>query len=137
MSTNLNGIREALFGLVKTTAAGLTPVPVLVFQNLHLVDENDQQSPFIYVSLKFTEGQQVSMESAPRTRYWGELLLFGHCREGEGTKTISTMLDGMAAGLKYQQVSGVSLMAPRPMTGGVANGWYSQALALTFYGDVF
>ena len=132
---SFDAARQALFTLVQSvwTTAG-APVP-LEYQNLEMIDMNSRADPFLACEIVFREALQVSLESSPRTRYFGELNLYVHVKDGQGTKAAMGYCGTFASGLKYQRVSGVQLQAPRLKPTLKLTGWTVWVLSVSFQYD--
>lgn len=132
---SLDAVRQALFAQVKATLATYDSTLLVEYENLEIKDKNDTKA-YVYCALHFSTGQQASMESNPRTRYHGELQLLVMIKAGTGTKVALDIADALTKGLKYKNLGGTQIQAPRLMGGKKQGDWYGMPVMFTFYTDI-
>lgn len=107
---------------------------VMQFENHDTVDMNVSQIA-VEVRMPFKSSEQVSLETNPRTRYFGELQMYIKCKRGLGTKRVAEIAQALTDGIQYQKLGKVQLNAPRLLEGRPQGDWYILPLMTSFYTD--
>lgn len=126
-------IRESLVGLVAGDFEAAYPNVPIEYPNKDAVDRNNPPSMCVEYEIKWMDGVQIGMASAPKTRLHGFVYVTVWARRGDGTKASSEVIDWFSSRLKYASPTGVCLQAPEPSTPTPPIGWHLEQLKLYFY----
>lgn len=135
---SLETIRQNLVTAVETAKSTFVTYPLVVeYDNRQLVDYSTQTNPFLCVEVKFIEGEQADLSSAPIHRYYGVLLLVAKGKVGSGTAKLLTLLDHfhplLQRGSFGMTRTHMATFAPAKE----ADGWLGIGVVIPFRADKF
>lgn len=131
---SFEGHRSALFTYVQAQWAAAGISAPIEFENIDVIDHAQRKDEFVTIELRYRDGHQATLEGpSPQTRFDGEVCFHIHIPEGRGTKTRTTLADAIAGFMKYKQLSGLQIQAPRLLPKVPYKGFEITPLHFSFY----
>jgi hypothetical protein len=131
---NFDEARAAVYSRLKTFMDASHPAVKVEYENVQLIDRDQQLDAFVCCELLFTDGYQLALSGG--VRYEGAIYLSHWAKEDRGTAASLQMLGQLAT--LFQMTSfgpGLNTRAPRPLPGRDQLGWHISTLRIPFWFD--
>lgn len=125
---------SSIYSLVDVAFTAQYPAIPLVLENQPF-NWGDPPDKFVTLTIKFYEGSQIGIASAPKTRIGGFVYATLYAREGTGTLAGLDVLYFLAGLLAYKSPGAVRLQAARLDDTNPAVGWHTDDISVPFHAD--
>lgn len=130
-------IRQVVYAKVEALRASFTDYPLkVVYTNGSTLNASEQTNPWLAVSIVYMDGEQIGLGKRPNYRSMGNLMLEAKDRPGVGTARLNRLLEHFFRPLQMSdQLLPLRTYAAKLASGGVIDGWASEAAAIPFWYD--
>lgn len=137
MSNIREQIRIAVATKVGMLATTFTDYPLLIeYTNGQKVNTATQTNPYLKVTVRYQDGQQVDLALQPGHRLIGTLILEACVKEATGTAEANKLLEHFYPALHLTDtMPPLRTMAARFSTKQAVNGWAAEAALIPFWTD--
>ena len=108
----------------------------LVFPNHRDPDlTGHTKTPFLKVSINYTNASQMALGQLPPARYRGTLGLTYYASTNAGSKIFSQFIDLIISEYQSKNISGIIFNVPRPLDLVIGIGWAYKTVKVPFHFD--
>jgi len=134
---SLEVIRQSLVTAVEAAKVGFSGGYTLLieYDNRVAIDTQTQQNPYLMVSVKVIDGDQIDLHTNPTQRFTGQMYVTACVKEGTGTAKATQLLDHFYPRLQLKAFGPVRTRMAVP-TRPVPNlGWMLYPVIVPFWMD--
>jgi hypothetical protein len=133
--TTYTQARDNLVTLINTSFSAAYPTMKVFYENTVEVDVNTVGDMFVKVAIDMLDAVQVTIETQPKRRVYGEITLQFMYKEGKGTRDALGLFDYVDALLSMKQLSGIVTRVTTPGRKLTKSGWAEFSLHVPFMFD--
>lgn len=101
--------------------------------NRKTVNQATQVNPYLKMEIKFLNGEQADMSSAPRVQVWGQVWLTAVCKCGIGTEAVDELRDFVTSYYTMKDLGLVKMQAAFPALAKEVKGLWESPVIIPFY----